>query len=125
MGEQMKQKHAKGYKQCADRAFERDLLTANLFSHAPDVLNRAYNCRGLRPLVDEIGRSVTLHPKGANVSVVLGNELVGTVTDDSEALASSIAGERHCPNFAVGTIDEASSASGDFVVRVADHTEER
>ena len=124
MGEQFKRNRAKSYKQYADRACERELAAATLFSRASDILERAYNCEGPCAVADLVGESVTLHPTASGVRVVHGSKDIGTVIEDDDALARAIRGERYCPQFALGRIEEASLASPDFVVTVTDHTED-
>ena len=125
MGEQFKRNRAKSYKQYADRAHERELKTATLFSHAPDTLERAYNCEGNAPVATLVGETVTLHPTDDGVHIVHGSKDIGKVLDSGRELAQRIRDESNCPGFALGRIDEASEASPDFIVTVRDHTEDK
>lgn len=125
MGEQLKRNRAKSYMQYADRAYERELETATLFSRTPDTLERAYNCEGHAPVSELVGELVTLHPTADGVRVVHGSKDIGFVLDDHIALAQSIRDEPNCPGFALGRIDDASEASPDFIVTITDHTKDQ
>ncbi len=126
MGENFKQDHAAAFKQQQCQAYRRELKQDTLFSRTTHALERTYACTAYAP-VDErlIGAQVLLWLRGNAVVVVHGNRELGRlVEDDASLMAAIIRAEPHCPGMALGEIDDVSAATGEFHVRLVDHSED-
>lgn len=125
MGERWKQMRAASFTHQQDAAYERELKKGNLFSRTTKALERAFSCTGSEPVVGLVGTYVILEPRNGSVSVIQGNTPIGCVVDEDAAeVALAIESEPHCPGRALAVVEEAASATGEFAVRIVDHTEE-
>lgn len=124
MGERWLASRAESFthQQCA--AYERELETGNLFSRTAGVLERTFACTGCASVAGLVGERILLKLCDG-VSVVHGNTEVGCVVgEDASEVALAIESEPHCSGIALGVVVEASSVTGEFTVRIVDHTEE-
>jgi hypothetical protein len=125
MGERWRQKRAASFTQQQCFAYERELKTGNLFSRTTKVLERTFSCTGCVPVADLVGARVFLKPCNGGVSVIHGNADIGCVVgEDAGEVALAIESEPHCPGMALAVVEEAASVTGEFAVRIVDHTEE-
>ena len=125
MGERFRQNRAAAFVQQQCFAYERELKTANLFSRTTKALQRTFSCTGRAPISGFVGARVFLRLRGEGVMVIHGNAEIGCVVgEDAAEVALAIESEPQCPGMALAVIEEASSVTGEFAVRVIDHTEE-
>lgn len=125
MGERFLQNRAASFTQQQCLAYERELKTGNLFSRTTAALQRTFSCTGGAPVSELCGARVFLKPRGDKVVVIHGNAEIGCVVDaDAGEVAQAIASETHCPGMALAVVEEAASVTGEFAVRIVDHSEE-
>jgi hypothetical protein len=111
------------HQQCT--AYERELKTGNLFSRTTKALERTFSCTGSDPVVGLVGTYVFLKPRNGAVWVIHGNVEIGCVVgEDAAEVILAIESEPHCPGMALAVVEEAASVTGEFTVRIVDHTEE-
>ena len=125
MGERWLQQRARNFEQHQDRAYERELRSANLYSHQKDVLRRSFACEGRAPMDKHVNELVRLEVRPNGVRIFHGNAEVGAMTDaETSNAAEAIGREPHCPGFALGRIIDASSILGEFHVQIVDHSKD-
>jgi hypothetical protein len=125
MGERWKQMRAASFTHQQDAAYERELKKGTLFSRTAKALERTFSCTGSVPVANLVGTHVLLKPCGGAVSVIHGNAEIGCVIgDDAAEVALAIDSEPHCPGMALAVVEDAASVTGEFAVRIVDHTEE-
>lgn len=125
MGERFRQNRAAAFVQQQCFAYERELKTANLFSRTTKALQRTFSCTGPAPISGLVGARVFLRPHGDGVLVIHGNAEIGYVVgEDAGEVVQVIESEPQCPGMALAVIDEAAVVTGEFAVRIIDHTEE-
>jgi hypothetical protein len=88
-------------------------------------LQRTFSCTGGAPVSELCGARVFLKPRGDGVVVIHGNVEIGSIVGtDANEVAQAIASEAHCPGMALAVIEEAAAITGEFAVRIVDHSEE-
>jgi hypothetical protein len=123
MGERVRQARARAFRQQQCRHYQAELREATLFSRTPDVLQRSYCCESGTPVHHLVGRTVLIQPRADGVAVIDGNVEIGYVTgEDAKAITRAVADEPLCPGFAVAVIEDASSITPEFDIRLVDHT---
>jgi hypothetical protein len=125
MGERFRQVRARAFKQQQCRAYELELEAATLFSRTPDVLQQSYCCESKMPVDRLVGEKVMVQPRNTGVAIIHGNVEIGRVSDsDASAVARAISEEPHCPGFAMAVIEDGSSLTSEFDIRLVDHRKE-